>query len=405
MKFKLAFLGIFSSVLLILFRPESILAIVCDLNNPSLPEASLLSEYEAQCLKDRDENVQKKQTLQAAINILNFNIRIAETKIKQTSTQIVSLEKDIDTLSAVVSDLNNSLNNLTNVFLARVRASYMRRDPNALTLLISSDSFAKFFTRIRYLSVVKARDQLIISEMNTARKDYDTQKNTKITKQKEIEELKKKLVRQQSDLSAQRRSQQEFLNITENKEVKYQELLGRIRSELEAINAIIAGNGNEKEVRDVSQGEVIANVINQPSCNSSGAHLHFIISDNSITKNPFDYLKPIDNFNCSGVNGGGCFDGDPFNPTGSWDWPLSPRIQLNQGYGETWAVRNTWVGNIYRFHNGIDIEGGSLEVKAVQSGKLFRGTYSGSNGCALKYVRVDHKDSDIDTFYLHVNYN
>lgn len=405
MKPKFIFLGILTSIILILFRPESILAIVCDLNDPSLPEASLLSEYEAQCLKDRDENVQKKQTFQAAINTLNFNIRIAETKIKQTSTQIISLEKDIDTLSTVVSDLDNSLNNLTNVFLARVRASYMRRDPNALTLLISSDSFTKFFTRIRYLSIVKARDQLILSEMEIARKNYDTQKNTKITKQKEIEELKKKLVRQQSDLSAQRRNQQEFLNITENKEVKYQELLSRIRSELEAINAIISGNGNEIEVRDVSQGEVIASVINQPSCNSSGAHLHFIISDNSIVKNPFNYLKPVDNLNCSGVNGGGCFDGDTFNPTGSWDWPLSPRIQLNQGYGETWAVRNTWVGGIYRFHNGIDIGSDSLDVKAVQQGKLFRGTYSGSNSCALKYVRVDHKDSGIDTFYLHVNYN
>ena len=24
------------------------------------------------------------------------------------------------------------------------------------------------------------------------------------------------------------------------------------------------------------------------------------------------------------------------------DWPISPAIEFNQGYGETWSVRNTW---------------------------------------------------------------
>lgn len=388
--------------------PPNVLAIECDLNKSIPSDVNDLSAYITECQKKASEKQGQALTLKAALDILNSKIRLTQAQIKQTTVQIVSLEKDVVTLSTVLTDLDKTLSQLTKIHLARVRESYIRRDPNSLTLFLSSDSFAKFFTRIRYLSIIKARDQLILSEMETARLNYDTQKNAKVTKQQEVKELKTRLDRQQTDLSSQQRSKNDLLVQTKNDEARYQSLLSQARSELEAINAIIAGNGNEKEVRDVSQGEVIASVINQPSCNSSGAHLHFIISDNSLTKNPFDYLKPIDSFNCSGVNGGGCFDGDPFNPNPNgplWDWPLSPRIQLNQGYGETWAVRNTWVGNIYRFHNGIDIEGGSLEVKAVKTGKLFRGTYSGSNGCALKYVRVDHKDSSVDTFYLHVNYN
>ena len=381
------------------------LAIECDLGKPIPSDVNQLADYIKECQKKAEEKQGQANTLKVALDILNSKIRLTQAQIKQTTSQIASLEKDVATLSTVLVDLDKTLEQLTKIYLARVRESYIRRDPDLLSLFFTSDSFAKFFTRIRYLSIIKERDQLIISEMETARANYDSQKNIKISKQQEVKELKSRLDRQQADLSSQQRSKNDLLIQTKNDEARYQSLLSQARAELEAINAIIAGNGNEKEVRDVSQGEVIANIINQPSCNSSGAHLHFIISDNSVVKNPFDYLKTIDNFNCSGVNGGGCFDGDPFNPTGSWDWPLSSRIQLNQGYGETWAVRNTWVGNIYRFHNGLDIEGGSLDVRAVQSGKLFRGTYSGSNGCALKYVRVDHKDSGIDTFYLHVNYN
>lgn len=397
---------LFCFLLSVLWPPSLALAVECDLNQPIPSDVNDLSAYITECQKKAEEKQGQALTLKAALDVLNAKIRLTQAQVKQTAAQIASLEKDVTTLSTVLTDLDKTLAELTKIYLARVRESYIRRDPNSLTLFFSSDSFAKFFTRIRYLSVVKARDQLIISEMETARANYDTQKNTKIRKQQEVEELKTRLVNQQANLSAQQGSKQQLLISTQNDEARYQSLLSQARSELEAINAIIAGNGNEVEVRDVSIGEVIARLIEGKSCNSSGAHLHFIVADNTVVANPFSFLKPVDNLNCSGIDGNRqCFAGDPFNPTGSWDWPLNSPVQMNQGYGETWAVRNTWVGKIYRFHNGIDIEGSSLEVKAVQPGKLFRGTYSGSNGCALKYVRVDHKDSGIGTFYLHVNYN
>ena len=196
-----------------------------------------------------------------------------------------------------------------------------------------------------------------------------------------------------------------LLEQTRSDEKKYQQLLSSARAEFEAIQAIIAGKGTEEEVGKVSQGARIATVIQGPSCNSSGPHVHFIVRQGTSTQNPFSYLRAgVDYENCSGSSCGSA-DGDSFNPGGSWDWPVNPKIKYSQGYGSTWAVRNTWVGRVYQFHNGIDINGvSSSEVKAVRSGVLFRGSYSGSSGCRLRYVRVDHDDSDIDTLYLHINY-
>jgi len=166
----------------------------------------------------------------------------------------------------------------------------------------------------------------------------------------------------------------------------------------------MAGKGTEEEVGKVNQGQRIASVIQGTSCNSSGAHLHFTIAQNGSTQNRFDYLNAgIDYENCSGP--GSCSPADPFNPHGSWDWPISSKIKFTQGYGSTWAIANTWVGRIYSFHNGIDISSlSSSEIRTVRSGTLYRGSYTGYNGCRLRYVRVDHDDSDLDTFYLHVNY-
>ncbi len=403
---------LFCFLLSFFWLPAKSFAVECDPNQPVPSDVNLLGSYIAACQQKVLEKQGQALTLKAVLDVLNSKIRLTQAQIKQTTAQIVSLEKDVATLSTVLTDLDKTLAELTKVYLARVRESYLRRDPAPLTLFFSSDSFAKFFTRIRYLSVVKARDQLIISEMETARLNYDAQKNVKIRKQQEVEELKTRLTNQQVNLAAQQRSKNDLLIQTRNDEARYQSLIARAQEELEAINAIIARPCRESktEVRDVSQGEVIAHLIEGQSCNSGGTHLHFIvadrITDKTIVKNPFSFLKAIDDYyNCSGIVDKKCVASDPFNPTGKWDWPLSPTIQLNQGYGETWAVRNTWVGGIYRFHNGLDIEGSNLDVKAVQPGKLYRDTYVGSDNCSLQYVCVDHKDSDVDTFYLHVNYN
>jgi hypothetical protein len=317
-------------------------------------------------------------------------------QITLTTKEITQLEKDIETLSVVVSDLNNQLNKLSSVYVSRVVESYKRRDPSPLVLLASSDSLSNYLSRKKYLSIIKARDRLVLGEMTSAKQDYDAQKEAKIAKQKQIKDLKDKLLVQQQSLSAQQKSKKDLLILTANSEIKYQSLLSQAKAELEAINAIIAGKGQEQYIKDVSKGDTIASIIQGSSCNSSGTHLHLTISDKSIVQNPFNYLKSIDSVNYSG--------GDPFNPTGSWDWPISGPISFNQGYGETWSVRNTWAGSIYRFHNGIDISGSSPTIHALQSGGLYRGNYTGRDGCTLKYVRIDHQDSDVDSFYLHVNY-
>jgi len=388
LKTLLLFLLFFTSV-------QLVYSAQCTDNIPST--AGDLNSYIADCQNKLNSLKNEKQTLQAAILTLDSKIRLTLAQITLTTKEISQLEKDIATLSVVVSDLNTQLDKLSSVYVSRVVESYKRRDPNPLVLFASSDSLTNYLSKKKYLSIIKSRDRLILGEMTSAKQDYDAQKEAKIIKQKQIKDLKDKLVIQQQDLSSQQKSKKDLLIITANSETKYQSLLSQAKAELEAINAIVAGKGQEQFIKEINKGDAIASIIQGSSCNSSGTHLHLTISDKSIVQNPFNYLKTIDYLNYSG--------GDSFSPSGSWDWPIDGPISFNQGYGETWAVRNTWAGNVYRFHNGIDISGSSPTVRALQSGGLYRGSYTGSNGCALKYVRIDHKDTDIDSFYLHINYN
>lgn len=351
--------------------------------------------------KVKDLQAQEK-TLSSQISVMDNQIKLTQYRIDYTKQQINELTTDINTASEKITNLEGSLNNITKTMLGRIAATYQLSSIQPLQLLLSSTSFSDFITRTNYIRIVQAHDKKTIYNTVQARNDYENQKQIFEGKKQKVLALQTQLETYTKQLDDEKNAKQSLLRSTQNDERKYQDLLAKARAEYLAIQGIVSGNGSETEVGRVSQGQRIASIIPGASCNSSGGHLHFIVSRNGATENPFSYLKGIDYENCSGSSCGSS-DGDPFNPSGSWDWPLNGPIEMNQGYGSTWAVRNTWVGRVYNFHNGIDITGSSYEVKAVQNGTLYRGSYAGSGGCRLPYVRVRHDDG-LDTLYLHVSY-
>jgi peptidoglycan hydrolase CwlO-like protein len=357
-----------------------------------------ITEYETKIAEAQGQ----QKTLASMIGVLNSQISLATIRVAKTTEEIVDLEAEIEVLSEKITLLDRNLDNTVLVLNSRIEETYKKMFFPSFYLLISSKDFSEFFSQIKYLRTAQEHDREILFEMEETKQNFDKQKELKEEKQEELEKLQIYLENQKRILDQQKAAKQDLLAVTKNDEVKYQSLLAQARAEYEAIQAIIAGRGAEEEMREVKAGETIASVISGSSCNSSGSHLHFTVAQDGNAFNPFAYLKSVDHENCSGP--GACSEGDAFNPSGGWDWPISPKIRMNQGYGSTWAVRNTWVGQIYSFHNGIDILGSSNTVRAVRDGILYRGSYSGSGGCRLRYVRVDHKDSDLETFYLHVNY-
>ncbi len=338
------------------------------------------------------------QNLQSQADTLSNQIAQFDAQILLTQAKIDQTQEQIKLLGGRIDQLEGSLSNLEKAYSNRVTETYkiVRVNDPIYHFLMSAD-LRDLVNRFNYLIKLQLADQSLLVRLQAAQNTYKDNKT-------EFEVLSKKLEEQRATIDGQKKAKTQLLAVTRNDEKKYQQLLASTRAELEAIQAIIAGRGKESKVGHVNESNKIASIIDGPSCNSGGRHLHFIVSENGVTKSPFSYLKSVDFENCSGSSCGSG-DGDLFNPTGSWNWPILPKIKFTQGYGSTWATRNSWVSRIYNFHNGIDIDSyGSTEVKAVAAGDLFRGSYSGVNGCLLRYVRVDHDNSNLDTFYLHINY-
>jgi peptidoglycan hydrolase CwlO-like protein len=352
----------------------------------------------------RNEASQKAASLQNDLTRIKTNIKITTALIFQTEKEVVRLEKEIADLEGKIGRLDFSLDKLSEILAKRIAETYKKGKVDFVSLFLSSQNFSDFVSRFKYLRVVQLHDRSLMVQMETTRTNFEDQKTLKEQKQEELAALKKKSELLKKNLDQQNKDIEYLLEVTKNDERRYQQLINQAIAEQIAIKGILAGQGSCSEVGDVSEGQRIASLIQGSSCNSSGTHLHFMVVQDNNAQNPFNYLKSgADYKNCSGSSCGSN-DCDPFNPSGSWDWPIDGQITLNQGYGKTWAIDHTWVGRVYQFHNGIDIIGSSLEVKAVKSGKLSRCVFVGSFSCSLPYVKVDHTEGNLETLYLHVNY-
>lgn len=365
-------------------------------NDDGKKDEQMCNQEKISCLQSKiSEKQSQAQTLSNIIGVLNNQISVQELQIRQTQLEIAKLIDEVEKLGNRISGLNTSLDRMSLAMIERVSESYKRRDADPFFVLLRSDSLEHFFSKYKYLQLAQQHTTDVMKQAETQKLDYDQQKALKEQKQREIEQKRQLLQSQQNQLTQQRADQQALLEQTKNDEKRYQEELARTLAESGAIRSIVAGRGEEIKIGEVKEGDKIATVILGSSPCSNGTHLHFEVVHNGVHENPSNYLKSLSLVWNNSPDG-------PFGFNGDWNWPLNNPAKINQGFGMTWyaRVRRAYGGAP---HTGIDMmsKDGDLTVKAVKDGTLYTGAI-GCGGKSLYYVKVEHKDSDLSTYYLHV---
>lgn len=349
----------------------------------------LISEYEQRLKSVREQ----KSSLASQVQFMDTQIYLTGLRIQETERKVEETEREIVELGGRIEGLDDSLDYLSKLLKNKIVEGYKRRDVPFFNIFLDPENATELANRIKYTQIAQENDRRVAFQVQQAKSNFEEQKSLRERKKIELDQLKATLDQQTVDLGVQKADKQRVLAQTQNDERTYQSLLSQARAEQAAIQGIIAGGGTETEIRDVKKGDVIGSVISGASCNSTGSHLHFTILVGGGSVDPFSYLKSVSYNDNSG--------GDSWHPSGSWDWPVDPTIDFNQGYGsDTWFIRTY---HPYSFHNGIDIGGASSSIKAVGDGTLYRGSYS--VGCTLPYTKVVHNEGNISTLYLHTYTN
>ena len=328
-----------------------------------------INEYSAKLL----ELAKAKDTLANQIKIIDSQISLTLLKITQTENSVKLLEEDIDNLSVRINELDIYLNELSEAFIAQINQNYKLSKRMIPVSLIFNSNFNYFLSQYKYLATVQHNSRNTLLNMETARTNYDLQKQEKIAKQDQLENLKIKLAEQNNNLKVSREAKNNLLAVTKNDESRYQKLKSAAEAELSALlSAKFVGK------REVTKGEALGLMGNTGY--SFGDHLHFGLYN--LTESQIASWTYVN-------------DTDPMPYINEYIWPMNQPITITQGRGVT---KYSYLYSD-RFHHGIDMVSSNKTIMAVNNGVAY--FYRNPSSSLGNHVKLFHADGKM-TLYLHM---
>lgn len=344
--------------------------------------------------------------LHGEVEVLNKQIEQLDLEIKQLEVQIQIIEEDIEAKKKFIAETEENILGLEFETDERIKDSYINfrlygSSTSGSENLLNLDSINNYFKSSQYKSIIQEDTNSLLTELARLKQELKVKKQEldnqliEVKKQKEEEDIKKaNLSKKQEEaqvkvstyyakiynLQSQNNQTNQNIAAFNEEEVKKRAEAEKIRQELfDSFNPI--GSGTY-----VVAGTMIGR---QGSTGySTGAHLHFSVTDNGYKQDPCGYLP-------SGVLPG-CGWGSRLQ------WPIGGEMYYTSGYGN----RCFWWGNQYTcdFHDGIDVAGvpWNTPIYAAHNGYLYKGVdYYG----ALYIIICENTNcnSGLKTGYWHLS--
>ena len=218
-----------------------------------------LSQKVSACQQELAKTTNQKNTLKSQITTFDKQISLTELKIEaaqasleESQKKLEVLNSEIGDLTGKISDLEGSISDLYPVLIERIKADYETSNEPLIEAMLTSNNVTDYMGRLKYLQVVQAHDKKLLSQMQTAKASYTSEKTDLGQKkievealEKEIEAEKAKIEDQKATLETQRAGEQRLLAITQNDEARYQQLLTEAQAQISAFKsyAAFAGGG------------------------------------------------------------------------------------------------------------------------------------------------------------------
>lgn len=202
----------------------------------------------------------QEKTLSSQISEIDTQISVTTLKINVTKSQIIKTQTSIKNATTKISELEGSLNNLGNVLLERIVATYKAGITEPLAVFISSVNLKDLVMKASYLRLVQEHDRELMVAAESTKVNFALQKQTLQEKQAQLKELQGELEANTEELNQEEKSKKTLLAQTQGSEENYQHLLSQARAQLAGFSNFVNNQGGASSLS------------NQTVCNDWGCY-------------------------------------------------------------------------------------------------------------------------------------
>lgn len=214
---------------------------------PNTSTSSIRKEEKAKVIEELEKKLgevrTQKNTLSSQITYMDTQIYVAGLRINQTEEKVVDTEKEINVLGARITNLDSSLDKLSETLLNRIVAGYKNRTVDIADILLDSTNASKLVNRLKYYDLAKERNQKALLQVQEAKSNFEEQKDLREKKAEQLAELKDQLAAQERSLNTQQDEKTKLLADTQNSEKVYQKRLEEARSQLNSFQSFVQNSG------------------------------------------------------------------------------------------------------------------------------------------------------------------
>lgn len=240
------------------------IGVVAEDSVSSLQEKIAAAKQKASDLESKAEAA--NETYQAKLDVYNTAkdaVTTINAQISDLETKITETQESIDALKVKIDKQQKAIDKKYNDFKARIKALYIAGSLTNMQVLLTSEDFSDYLTKLEMVRKVSAKDNAAISEMQQLAAELEQA-------QKKLDEDKQKLEQQETKLKEDKKS---LDAAKEEAEKAYNEsltVLRKIKSQQKNNNSQLAEY--QSELNDVLEAIRKAEAARQAAQESGGEY-------------------------------------------------------------------------------------------------------------------------------------
>lgn len=212
-----------------------------------------IKKYEKKLEKLKGESKTLSREIEYAdsqISLTELRIQDSVVKIAKKEGEISELVDGIENLEFRIERIEESIESQRDILQKRLRARYKNRETSPVVILFGSSTMSKIVQKSVYLKYMEFQDNSLLEKFKKTKDAFNLQKNLFEEQKIKEENLRAQLHQEKANLNSykaqlegQKTEKKRLLDVTQNDEQKYQELLAEAREKLESYSTFVANSG------------------------------------------------------------------------------------------------------------------------------------------------------------------